>query len=214
MKKLIFALAFSVSSVFAFSQSKYETAMTPKVAKLQQQLTADEYASLSNDFGRIGTAEKTQWLPFYYASFAQIQKGRSLMMQGKMDELDAIAELAQKPLDQAKELSKDNAEILILQKMIHNLKLMVNPMERYMSEGMLGAEALSNAEKLDPSNPRITLLRAQDTYFTPEQFGGSKTKGLEMFKKSVEQFDAYKPKSELDPNWGKAEAEYFLQAKP
>ena len=91
---------------------------------------------------------------------------------------------------------------------------MVNPQARFMSEGMLAADALSKAGKIDPENPRISLLQAEDTYYTPEQFGGSKEKGLELFQKSLDQFKVYKPKTALDPNWGKGEAEYFLAKKP
>lgn len=214
MKRLFLAAAVAASTVFGFAQTKYETAMTEKVAKIEQHLKTDEFQTLSNDFTRIGNAEKTQWLPYYYAAFAQIQKGRILMREQKMSELDAVASEAQKSLDKAMELSKDNAELFILQKMIHNLKMMVNPMERYMTDGALAAENLAKAEKLDPANPRITLLKAEDTYFTPEQFGGSKSQGLELFQKALEQFKIYKIQSEIHPNWGKAEAEYFLsQAK-
>lgn len=214
MKRLFLAAAVAASTVFASAQTKYETTMTEKVAKIEQHLKTDDFQTLSNDFTRIGNAEKMQWLPYYYAAFAQIQKGRILMREQKMAELDAIASEAQKSLDKAMELSKDNAELFILQKMIHNLKMMVNPMERYMTEGALGAENLAKAEKLDPANPRITLLKAEDTYFTPEQFGGSKSQGLELFQKALEQFKIYKSASPLHPNWGKAEAEYFLAQKP
>ena len=136
------------------------------------------------------------------------------MRTGNLSELDAIAAEAQKSVDKASDINKDNAEILILQKMIHGLKMMVDPQGRFMSEGMLGADALSKAEKLDPENPRISLLKAEDTYYTPEQFGGSKSKGLEMFQKSLDQFKVYQPKTALDPTWGKGEAEYFLANKP
>lgn len=214
MKRLFLAAAVAASTVFASAQTKYETTMTEKVAKIEQHLKTDEFQTLFNDFTRIGNAEKTQWLPYYYAAFAQIQKGRILMREQKMSELDAVASEAQKSLDKAMELSKDNAELFILQKMIHNLKMMVNPMERYMTDGALAAENLAKAEKLDPANPRITLLKAEDTYFTPEQFGGSKSQGLELFQKALEQFKIYKTASPIHPNWGKAEAEYFLAQKP
>ena len=213
MKKLIFAVIITASTTFGFAQTKYESAMTEKIFKIEQHLKTDDFQTLSNDFTRIGNAEKTQWLPYYYAAFAQIQKGRILMREQKMSELDAVAAEAQKSLDKAMELSKDNAELYILQKMIHSLKMMVNPMERYMTEGSLAAENLAKAEKLDAENPRITLLKAEDTYFTPEQFGGSKTKGLELFQKALDQFKVYKTASALNPNWGKAEAEYFLSQK-
>ena len=197
-----------------FFKISYEKAMIDKIAQVEQQKKSDEFTALTNDFTRIGDKEKNQWLPYYYAAFTNIQKGRIAMREGKMTELDAIAAEAQKPLDLAMGLSKDNAELLILQKMIHGLKMMVDPQSRFMSEGMLAADALSKAEKLDSENPRITLLKAEDTYYTPEQFGGSKTKGLELFQKSLDQFKVYKPKTALDPNWGKAEAEYFLANKP
>ena len=213
MKKLFLAALLAIS-VSTFAQTSYEKAMIDKIAQVEQQKKSDEFTALTNDVTRIGDKEKNQWLPYYYAAFTNIQKGRIAMREGKMTELDAIAAEAQKPLDLAMGLSKDNAELLILQKMIHGLKMMVDPQSRFMSEGMLAADALSKAEKLDSENPRITLLKAEDTYYTPEQFGGSKTKGLELFQKSLDQFKVYKPKTALDPNWGKAEAEYFLANKP
>ena len=208
MKNLILGI-FLMIGVKAFSQTSYEKAMTEKIAIVEQRKTPDEFTALANDFKRIGDKEKTQWLPYYYAAFATIQKGRTLMREGKTEELDLTAAEAQKYLNLAMELNKDNAENLILQKMIHSLKMMVNPQQRFMSEGMLAAEALSKAEKIDAQNPRITLMRAEDTYYTPEPFGGSKTKGLELFQKALEQYKVYQPKSSLDPNWGKGEADSF-----
>lgn len=213
MKKLIFAMCL-MTGIIAFSQTAYDKVMTEKIASIEKHQTADEFTALANDFKRIGDKEKTQWLPYYYAAFSTIQKGRMTMREGKLADLDPIAADAQKSLDLAMDLSKDNAENLILQKMIHGLKMMVDPQARFMSEGMLAADALSKAEKIDAGNPRITLMKAEDTYFTPEQFGGSKARGLELFQKSLDQFKIYKTKSALDPNWGKGEAEYFLANKP
>ena len=213
MKKLIFAMCL-MTGIIAFSQTAYDKVMTEKIASIEKHQTADEFTALANDFKRIGDKEKTQWLPYYYAAFSTIQKGRMTMREGKLADLDPIAADAQKSLDLAMDLSKDNAENLILQKMIHGLKMMVNPQERFMSEGMLAADALSKAEKIDAENPRLTLMKAEDTYYTPEQFGGSRARGLELFQKSLDQFKVYKTKSALDPNWGKGEAEYFIANKP
>ena len=201
-------------SASIFAQTTFDKVMTEKIAKLEQSKTPEDFTALSDDFVRIGDKEKTQWLPYYYAAHATIEKGRNLMRTGKITELDDIAVEAQTSLDKAASLSKKNPEILILQKMIHGLKMMVDPQARFMSEGMLGAEALAKAEELDPENPRVTLLKAEDTYFTPEQFGGSKKKGLELFQKSLDQFKVYQPKTLLGPTWGKSEAEYFLTNKP
>ena len=213
MKKLFLSTLLMIA-VSSFAQTSFEKVMNEKISKIAAAQTTEDLTALSNDFVRIGDKEKTQWLPYYYAAHATIEKGRKLMRTGQVSELDAIAADAQKNVDKAMEISKDNAELLILQKMIHSLKMMVDPQARFMSEGMLAADALSKAAKLEPENPRISLLKGEDTYFTPEQFGGSKTEGLALLQKSVDQFKVYKPKTVLDPTWGKEEAEYFLTNKP
>ncbi len=214
MFKLFFTIILAFLSYLVSAQTPYEKAMTDKISKIEECTTPEDFTAVSNDFARIADKEKTQWLPYYYAAFAQIQKGRILMRDNKMADLDAVAEEAQKFLEKAVELDPENAENYILSKMIHSSKMMVNPMERYRSEGQLAAEALAKAEKTDPENPRITLLQAEDIFFTPEQFGGSKEKGMELFKKALSQYGTYQPKSALDPNWGKEEAEYFVSQKP
>lgn len=210
MKKLILSFALSMLSLTAFAQSQYEKIMTEKIAKIETCKTTEDFNVLSNDFQRISDKEKGKWQPSYYAAFSQIQKGRILMRENKMSELDAVADQAQKFVDLAEEADKNNSEIYLLQKMIYSLKMMVNPMERYMTFGAKAEETLKKAEQLNPQNPRVTLIKAEDVYFTPEQFGGSKKKGLELFKESLEKFNSFKPKTALDPNWGKSEAEYFI----
>ncbi|MBO6200195.1 MAG: hypothetical protein J6N74_01075 [Chryseobacterium sp.] len=213
MKKLILTFSLSLLGFTAFAQNAYEKAMTEKISKIETAKTADELTALTNDFERIGAKENSQWLPYYYAAYSTIQKGRVLVRSGKTAELDPVAEQAEKYISKAEALSANNAEIYILKKITSRFRMMVDPMSRYMQEAPIAQNALSKAKELDPENPRITVLLAEDAYFTPEQYGGSKPKGVELFKKSLEQFAAYKPKTALDPNWGKAEAEFFLSQK-
>lgn len=213
MKKLILTFSLSLLGFTAFAQTAYEKAMTEKIGKVETAKTADELTALTNDFDRIGTKENSQWLPYYYAAYSTIQKGRVLMRSGKTAELDPVAEQAEKYIAKAEALSPNNAEIYILKKITSGFRMMVDPMSRYMQEAPIAQNALSKAKELDPENPRITVLLAEDAYFTPEQYGGSKPKGVELFKKSLEQYAVYKPKTVLNPNWGKAEAEFFLSQK-
>ncbi len=213
MKKLILTISLFLIGFTAFAQTAYENAMTEKITKIETSKTPEELTALSNDFERIGTKESKKWLPYYYAAFATIQKGRILMQSGKTSELDPVAADAEKYIAKAEALSPNNAEIFILKKITSRLRMVVDPMGRYMLESPIAQEAIVKAQTLDSENPRITLLLAEDAYFTPEQFGGSKVKGTELFKKSLEQFAKYKPKTPLDPNWGKAEAESLLGQK-
>ncbi|HCM34925.1 hypothetical protein [Chryseobacterium sp.] len=211
MKKYILSFALVLMSLTAFAQSDYEKIMSEKIGKIEACKTTEEFQALANDFQRIASKESGQWLPSYYAAFSYIQKGRIMMRDGNMQELDGVAAQAEKYLGTAQNLAgADNAEIHLLKKMAYSLRMMVNPQQRFMTDGARASEELIRADKLDPANPRIALIKAEDIYFTPEQYGGSKTKGIEMFKEAIAKFNVYKPKTALDPNWGKAEAEYFM----
>ena len=50
-------------------------------------------------------------------------------------------------------------------------------------------------QKLNPENPRISILEAEDLYYTPRTIRGIKPKVAELFKKALEQFKTYKIKS-------------------
>lgn len=211
MKKYLLSFAFAFMSLTAFAQTDYEKIMTEKIAKLEACSTAEGFQALANDFARINAKETQEWLPGYYAALAYIQKGRVLMREGKLKELDGVASEAEKYLaGSTGVLRGDNAETHLLRKMANSLRMMVNPQQRYKTNGAIAEAEMKAAENLDPENPRIALIKAEDVYFTPKQFGGSKAKGVELFKHALAKFNAYTPKSALDPNWGKAEAEYFI----
>ncbi|KFF14287.1 hypothetical protein IW15_02260 [Chryseobacterium soli] len=211
MKKYLLSFALAFVSLTAFAQADYDKIMSDKIAKIETCKTPEDFQTLANDFQRIGSKESSKWLPAYYAAFSTIQKGRVMMRNGNTQALDGVADEAEKYLATAQNLAgADNAEIRLLKKMSYSLRMMVNPQQRYMTDGARATEEMNTAEKLEPDNPRIALIKAEDVYFTPEQFGGSKTKGLEMFKDALAKFNAYKPKTALDPNWGRAEAEYFI----
>ena len=67
MKKFLFIAAI-VSSVAAYSQSdKYTDAMKQSLSLFDSAKTAADLENAAAAFQRIGDAEKTQWLPYYWA---------------------------------------------------------------------------------------------------------------------------------------------------
>ncbi len=216
MKKVLFMLLGSLVVTATFAQSeKYVKAMEANVALLDSAKSPDALKDLANSFERIAAAEKTQWLPFYYAAYCNVMAGTfSLPMDGSFGDNSAIvdpyADKAEKLLNSAIELTKGNTEIYCVQKMIHSLRLMGNAMGRYMTEGPLAEAALAKAKEANAGNPRIYILEAQDKFYTPEQFGGSKTEAKVLFEKAQSLFETYKPESSIAPNWGKGQIEYFL----
>ena len=216
MKKFFFVCLTFMTVTTAFSQSeKYISAMEAKVTMLDSVTTPDVLKEMANTFERIANAEKTQWLPFYYAAYCNVMAGTfSLPQDGSFGDNSAItdpyADKAEALLNKAIEIAKGNTEIYCVQKMIHGLRMMGNAMARFMTEGPQAEAALAKAKEANAGNPRIYILEAQDKFYTPEQFGGSKAEAKILFEKAQNLFETYKPESSIHPNWGLPTTKYFL----
>ena len=217
MKKTIFILSaiFVASSSFAQMPDKFVKAMESKIVLLDSVQTAEGYIELANAFERIADAEKTQGLAYYYAAYCNASAGTIVgaggdMMAAKADKTDPYAEKADKQIKKAEELMKSNSEIFIVKKMIATLRMLGDPMNRYMTYGPEATMMLEEAKKINPENPRVYLLEAQDKYYTPEQFGGSKEEAKVLFEKAQKLFETFKPETSIHPNWGKNQIGYFL----
>ena len=215
MKQTISMLLLLTFTATAFAQSdKYVSAMTPKIAALDTARDGATLLDLSNSFERIATTEKTQWLPYYYAALAQVNYGMTKLdhsgMGGDPKVVDPIADKADTLLGKAGALSQNNSEIFVVHKLINRMRMLVDPQNRYMSYGMQAEQALATAQKLNPENPRVYLLQAEDKYFTPEQYGGSKDEAKKLFDTAMQKYNSFKPENALAPNWGKYALQYFL----
>ncbi len=217
MKKLSIISAFLFVAITAFAQNeKYVKAMEALVTTVDTTRNVETLKTLSNSFERIGDAEKTQWLPYYYAALAQLNAGNGIMstqdpMKGGLAAtLDPLADKAEELLNKAEAMKKDNSEIFVVKKMIASMRMMGDPMNRFMQYGPQATQALETAKKLDPSNPRITYLEAIDKFYTPEQYGGSKTEAKKLFEEALKKYDGFKPESSIHPSWGRGNTQYFL----
>jgi hypothetical protein len=208
MKRIILPFALCVLAISAFAQSdKYQKSMESNIALLDASKTSDEYTSVAATFERIGDAEKTQWLPYYYAALANIWKG---FTDSKADK-DAVAEKADALIVKSDAIAPDNAEIFLLKSMTATLRLLVDPPSRWQQYGAAVNENREKAKQLDPNNPRVYFLEAQNLFGTPKEFGGGKDKAKPLFEKSLELFKTYKPSNSLYPNWGQQSSEQMLE---
>lgn len=215
MKKYIpLALLFTLLQGTVFSQSeKYIKAMEDRISQMEKANTADSWKDLANGFERIAEAEKSQWLPYYYAALSRVMGGLMTgngQMGGFADKTDPEADKADELLGKASALTAENSEIWCVRKMIATLRMSADPMNRWQTYGPVAAEALQKARQMDPSNPRVYLLDGQDKFFTPEQFGGSKTEAKALFEESLKKFESFKPASSIHPSWGASQVRYFL----
>jgi hypothetical protein len=216
MKKIIVSIPLCVCMITAFAQTeRYKTAMKDKIAVLDTTQDVTSLKDLSAAFERIGDAEKTQWLPYYYSALSLANAGNFMYVSNQsnpaeLKKLDALADKAEQMIAKAETLNQNNSEIYTVKKMVASMRMMVDPMNRFMQYGAKATEALETAKKLNPENPRIYLLQAQDKYFTPEEYGGSKTEAKKLFEEALKKYDSFKPATEIDPSWGKNTTQYFL----
>lgn len=206
-----------VTAVFAQADNapseKFVKAMEALVPAVDTSHSIDGLSDLANSFERIANAEKTQWLPFYYAALCNINMANMYYTTQQIDKIDPLMDKAEPLLTKAEQLEKNNSEIYCLKKMFNTGKMMADPMSRYMTYGPIAAEALETAKKLNPENPRTYLLEGIDKFYTPEQFGGSKEEAKALFEEAVKKFEAFKPSSSIAPTWGMGQVKYFLAQK-
>jgi hypothetical protein len=204
MKRTIAVFALLTTILVNAQSDKYAEAMKKNLAQFDNAKTTADYQALSANFERIGDAEKTQWLPYYYAGLALSTAGWS---DAKLDK-DANAEKMKALCTKAEAIEK-NAEIYTIRNMAATQQMIVDPQARWMSYGQEASGALQKGMELDPNNPRLYYLQAMSIFGTPEQFGGGKEKAKPVFEKAIALFKAATPKP-LYPDWGQKQAEEKL----
>jgi len=209
MKRVILSLTILVASLAVFSQSeKYTAAMQKNITELDGAMQKGNFAELANNFERIADAEKTQWLPYYYAAYATVS---STYMEKDKSKVDGIADKAEQLIAKAETLAGgENSETCVIKSMIASAHMMVDPQNRWQQYGQISAENIAKAKKFDAANPRPVYLEAQGKFYTPEEFGGGKAVAKPVFEKALAMFDGFKPASSISPSWGKPATQYFL----
>lgn len=211
MKQFLLALLLMGNIVTVSAQSeRYTAAMTKQTADLDSAGTFNPEAlqQKGNTFERIADAEKNQWLPYYYAAYTQVMQ--TFMIKDK-SQIDPLTDKASANLDKAEALSPKNSEISCLRSLVATARLTVDPMTRGMKYGPEAAAQLAAAKSYNPENPRVYMLEGQSLLFTPEQWGGSKTKGKETLELALTKFAAFKPESAISPKWGEEYTRKLLQ---
>ena len=210
MKKIIILSAIIITSISSFAQNeKFVAAMKKNIVQIDSAFSKPEnFISLANTFERIGTSEKTQWLPFYYAALCRVNYSYK---QPDASGNDVIAEYATRLINKADSLMPNNSEISCVKSMIAGIQLMVNPMQRYAQYGAASQKAMAMAMQQDPANPRPYMLKGQNLKFTPANFGGGCKPAAAPLATAIEKFAAFKPASDIAPNWGRMYTETMVK---
>ena len=207
MKKLV-VIASLFMATMVNAQSKFESGMIKGLGMMKDAKSPQELTDTEAFFERIADAEKTQWLPYYYAAYCTVL---STYLEKDKSKVDAIADKAQQLITKSEQIAgKENSETAVIESMIASAHMMVDPMSRYMQYGKTSSENIEKAKSLDPSNPRPVYLEGTTKFYTPEAFGGGKAPAEELFKKALLMFATFRPADDLSPTWGKSATDYFI----
>ena len=204
MKSILFSLMMFGFFLSSAQSDKYMEAMKKNLKLFDSAKTNADYQVLANNFERIGDAEKTQWLPYYYAGLVLATEGWN---DPNMDK-DANSTRINGLCDKAATID-NNSEIYALRNMAATQQMMVDPQTRWQTYGMQASKDIEEGLKMNPDNPRLYYLRGESIFNTPPAFGGGKDKAKPVFEKALALFKTEKPKP-LYPNWGMQRTEEQL----
>ncbi|MND78311.1 hypothetical protein D3C80_700220 [compost metagenome] len=194
MTKIITAIALFIFSLVS-AQGQFEQGMG-KAFGLWKEGKNTEASDL---FERIAAAEKNSWLPNYYVALVNTTTAFGTKDKGQMD---LLLTKAQNALDVEMAKDQNNAELLVMQAMIHTAWVAFDPMTNGQKLSGKVMELYGKAQVIAPENPRVVLGKAEFG------IGGAKWTGANMQElckevdRSIQLFATFKPETSFSPKWG------------
>jgi hypothetical protein len=208
MKKILILIPVLLSFMKLYSNDTlYYSYLRNSIEKAYQAWELENYRQLENCSERIMMICRNEWLPYYYGAYAYINMS---FMDKSDDNKEAYCDKAQVFLDSAFKIKPNESEIFVLQSLLYIARMAISPMISGPLYYAKSTGALDDAEKLDPTNPRIFYLRAKSTVYTPRFLGGGKQAAIPIFEKAMLLFNNSRCRSIVYPNWGKEDNEKLL----
>jgi hypothetical protein len=194
MKKIITSIALLLV-VIVSAQGQFEQGM----GKAFQLWGEGKNTEASAMFERIAAAEKTSWLPNYYV--ALVNTTTAFGTKDK-EQISLLLDKAQNALDVELIKTPNNAELLVMQAMIHTAWIAFDPMTngQKLSGTVMGL--YGKAQAIAPQNPRVVFGKAEFE-IGGAQFWGTDTKPMcAQIEKAIGLFATFKPETPFSPKWG------------
>ena len=203
MTKIIIAIVFFITSLVS-AQGQFEQGMG-KAFQLWGEGKNTEASAL---FERIAAAEKKSWLPNYYV--ALVNTTTSFGTKDK-EQMNLLLTKAQNALDVELIKTPNNAELLVVQAMIHTAWIAFDPMTNGQKLSGTVMELYGKAQALAPENPRAVYGKAEFE-IGAAKFWGTDTKPMcAQIEKAIGLFATFKPETAFSPKWGLERAEAALK---
>lgn len=208
MKTTFLTIVMIICFTGLFRGQAYENKMGETLQKFGEAKTLVEYQRIANQFNMIANMEKEQWLPLYY--HAEIYILMSFMDNSGAEKKDDLLAEADQSIQKMLKLKPNEVEIIALQAFYYTAKLVVDPMTRGQQYGMLFAQTIGKAMALDGKNPRVRYLKLANDVGSAGFFGQDPKQYKGALELLAKEWDDYKIKSPIHPNWGKTQVEGLI----
>ena len=203
MTKIIIAIVFFITSLVS-AQGQFEQGM----GKAFQLWGEGKNTEASAMFERIAAAEKTSWLPNYYV--ALVNTTTAFGTKDK-EQIDLLLTKAQNALDIELIKAPNNAELLVMQAMIHTAWIAFDPMTNGQKLSGTVMELYAKAQAIAPENPRVVFGKAEFEIGGAKFWGKDTTPMCAQIEKAIGLFATFKPQTPFSPKWGLERAEATLK---
>jgi len=211
MKRTSLLLAALLFASFALGQNeKYYQKMGETLSGFSTVRNVEDLQKLANQFRVISQVEKEEWLPLYYE--AQCHILISFMGALSAEDKDSYLDKAASIIEAMKAMAPHEAEIQVLEAFYLTGSLLVNPPQRAMSTTPRIHAALSRALAMEPDNPRARFLRISNEMGTASYFGDDTEPYCVQARELLQNWDSYKLKSPIHPNWGKEDIQGIVNS--
>ena len=204
MKTIITLTVSLFAIVFSYAQTPYEKGMAQGLEFWKARKNTEAVAI----FERIAKVETSNYLPNYYVALLNITQAFETKDE---KELNNLLTKAQELVDIETAKNPKNAEIMVLQAMLHTAWIASNPMVYGMSLSPKVMAIYTKAAFIAPENPRVVFCK------TEFEIGGAKWTGANVqdlckqVEKSIQLFATFKPETAFSPNWGLKRAQVVAE---
>jgi len=203
MTKISIAFVLFITSLVS-AQGKFEQGM----GKAFQLWGEGKNTEASAMFERIAAAEQTSWLPNYYVALVNTT---SAFGTKDAAQIDLLLTKAQNALDVELIKNPNNAELLVVQAMIHTAWIAFDPMTNGQKLSGKVMELYGKAQAIAPENPRVIFGKAEFE-IGGAKFWGTDTKPMcAQIEKAITLFATFKPETPFSPKWGLERAQEVLK---
>jgi len=210
MKKIILSIAIVLVSLASMAQKpEYFKTMGETLGQFATCKNVADFQALGNKFQMIADVEKNEWLPLYYQAHCYILM--SFLEPTDAAKKDSYLDVAEKSIAKLIEIVPGEAEVYVLQAFYLTGRLVVNPMERGQEYSGLVGQATGKALAIDPTNPRAMLMKIQMDMGSAPYMGLDPKSFCPQAKELLANWDNFKPKSPIHPNWGKDQVEGIVK---